>query len=147
MPIQKPLAPILASWKLRTGGEGLLFKPTRYGGTSKRKPAFVRQHTLRRHLSLALASCSLPFLTWYPATRHAFASHWVLSGGSLEKLASVMGHSSVVVTERYAYLRPDLFRDEDCARFDVDLLKENGTVGYVVVTQSATGAAAGDVRS
>ena len=115
--------------------------------TSTRDPAFMRQHTLRHHLALALASCSLPHLTWYGATRHTFTSHWVLSGGSLEKLAKVMGHSSVVVTERYAHLRPDLFREEDYARFDVDLLKENGTVGYVVVTQSATGAADSDVRS
>jgi integrase len=87
VPLQKPLLPILALWRLRTGGDGALFKPTRYGGTSECKPAFMRQHTLRRHLALALASCSLPVLTWYQATRHTFASHWGLSGGSLEKLA------------------------------------------------------------
>ena len=75
---------------------------------------------------LRFASCELSpnsTLTWYQATRHTFASHWVLSGGSLEKLANVMGHSSVVVTERYAHLRPDLFREEDYERLEVDLLK------------------------
>ena len=44
-------------------------------------------------------------LTWHQATRHTFASHWVLSGGSLEKLAKVMGHNSIVVTEQYAHLK------------------------------------------
>jgi integrase len=84
VPIQKPLLPILTAWKLRTGGEGLLFRPicSTRGGTRSRPPTFMRQHTLRWYLSLALASCSLPFLTWYQATRHTFASHWVLSGGS-----------------------------------------------------------------
>jgi hypothetical protein len=136
-----------ASWRLRTGGEGALFRPTRYGGTSERKPAFMRQHTLRRHLALALASSALPPLTWYQATRHSYASQMVLAGGSLEKLAKVMGHSSVVITERYAHLRPDLFREEDYQLLDVDLLKpagevvsisqgeaKTGTVGYAVVT-------------
>jgi integrase len=106
----------------------MLFKPTRYGGTSERKPSFMRQHTLPRHLSLALSACSLPSLTWYQATRHTFASHWVLSGGSLEKLANVMAHSSVVVTERYAHLKPDLFREEDYERLDIDLVKPAGRV-------------------
>ena len=32
VPLQKPRLPILASWKLRTGGEGLLFRPTWCGG-------------------------------------------------------------------------------------------------------------------
>ena len=128
VPLQKPLLPILSAWKLRTGGEGLLFKPTcsTRGGRPDRPPTFMRQHTLRRHLALALASCELSrhsSLTWYQATRHSFASHWVLSGGSLEKLANVMGHSSVVVTERYAHLKPDLFREEDYELLDVDLLK------------------------
>jgi hypothetical protein len=60
-----------------------------------------------------------------------------------------MGHSSVVVTERYAHLRPDLFREEDYELLDVDLLKpagevvsigqgeaKAGAVGYAVVTQA-----------
>jgi len=78
--------------------------------------------------------------------RHTFASWWVLSGGSLEKLAKVMGHSSVLVTNRYAHLKPDLFGAEDYELFNVELEKpagqvvslaapENGTVGYAVVTR------------
>jgi integrase len=159
VPIQRALLPILSTWKLRSGGEGSLFKPTcsNRGGRPSRPPTFMRQHTLRRHLALALAGCqpSRPStLTWYQATRHTFASHWVLSGGSLEKLAKVMGHSSIVVTERYAHLKPDLFREEDYGLLNIDLMKppadvvpmgqpktETGAVGYAVVTQAASGAA------
>lgn len=119
----------------------------------------MRQHTLRHHLAKALDTCKLPSLTWYQATRHTFASHWVLSGGSLEKLAIVMGHSSVVVTERYAHLRRDLFREEDHQLLDVDLqpaqgfppvgteLTEKGACSYVEATQAATGAASADVTN
>src|SRR6266852_5426473 len=45
-----------------------------------------------------------PGLGWYEATRHTFASQWVLSGGSIEKLKEMLGHYSVVVTGRYAHL-------------------------------------------
>jgi integrase len=52
---------------------------------------------------------------WYECTRHTIASQWVMHGGSIEKLKEILGHYSVIITERYAHLRPDLFRDEDLA--------------------------------
>lgn len=45
-----------------------------------------------------------------------------MAGGSLQKLAVVMGRSSVQVTQRYAHLRADLFRDSDLRLLDVDLV-------------------------
>jgi integrase len=54
-----------------------------------------------------------PGLGWYEATRHTFASQWVLAGGSIEKLKEILGHYSVVMTERYAHLKPDLFSPKD----------------------------------
>jgi hypothetical protein len=45
----------------------------------------------------------------------------VLSGGSIEKLSNVLGHYSVVLTERYVHLRPDLFADRDLAAIPLDL--------------------------
>src|SRR6266851_2202648 len=50
---KRPL-PILTTWKLRSGGEGLLFRPTcsKRGGSRNRAPTFMRQYTLRRHLAL-----------------------------------------------------------------------------------------------
>ena len=74
----------------------------------------------------------------------------------MEKLAKVMGHSSVLVTNRYAHLKPDLFDSEDYELFNVDLQKpagqvvslpapENGTVGYAVVTHAAAESASSGV--
>jgi hypothetical protein len=89
-------------------------------------------------------------LTWYGSTRHTFASLWVLGGGSIEKLSKIMGHSSIVVTERYAHLRLDLFPDSDYAQLSVDLnagaavlpLRRGtkpGTFGYSIATEGRTG--------
>jgi len=33
-------------------------------------------------------------------------SQWVLNGGSIEKLKEILGHDSVVMTERYTHLGP-----------------------------------------
>jgi integrase len=58
---------------------------------------------------------------WYQATRHTFASQWVLAGGSIEKLKEILGHYSVVMTERYVHLKPELFTPKDMAVIDLDL--------------------------
>lgn len=152
VPVLKPLAPILAAWKLQTGGEGLLFRPTcpTRGGRQGRPTSFIRPHTLHRHFAKALTACGLSTLTSYQATRHTFASQWVLAGGSIEKLKEIMGHSSVIVTERYAHLKPELFRPADYELLNVDLATEGqvvqlkqknaelGAVGYAVVTDTET---------
>jgi integrase len=117
VPIQDALLPVLKAWHLKTGGEGLLCPPLRCDGTKidkgTRGPAL--QEVLRR-LGLERAG-----LGWYECTRHSFASHWVMAGRSLEELKEILGHYSVVVTERYAHLRPDLFAPGAHAALDVDL--------------------------
>jgi integrase len=122
-PILNSLSPILAGWKLKTGGDGQIFRPAclERGGRPGRAPTFVRPQTLHRHLGKALKACGLPPLTWYQATRHTFASQWVLGGGSIETLSKAMGHASVVTTERYSHLRPDLFREQTFNVVVVDL--------------------------
>jgi hypothetical protein len=60
-------------------------------------------------------------LGWYEATRHTFASQWVLAGNSIEKVSVILGHWSVTQTEVYAHLRPDLFSTDDLATIAVDL--------------------------
>src|SRR5438128_6826040 len=44
-----------------------------------------------------------------------------MAGGSIEKLKEILGHYSVVMTERYAHLRPDLFPASDLGTIRVDL--------------------------
>src|SRR5258708_26071449 len=42
--------------------------------------------------------------------RHTFASHWMMAGGDLYVLKSILGHKSIVMTQRYAHLSPDRTR-------------------------------------
>lgn len=113
----------MAQWHVRTGGVGQVVPPMR-GGSRKR----CDEHTLGKKLKDALPKVKLRKLTWYQATRHTFASHWVLAGGTIEKLREVMGHSTVMVTERYAHLRPDMFGAADRGRVAVDLSTPTGKI-------------------
>jgi len=55
------------------------------------------------------AGDALPRATWYQATRHTFASQWVMGNGSIQKLATVFGHCAAEVTNDCAHLHPDAF--------------------------------------
>jgi integrase len=131
-PLQNSLAPILTAYKLATGGTGLLFRPTvaARGGRPDlgAAPAFMRPHTLHKHLAKALKDCALPSLTWYCATRHTFASLWVMGGGSIELLSKILGHSSVAVTQHYAHMKVDLFAESAFCTMTVDLSQPAGDV-------------------
>ena len=88
----------------------------------------------------ALAAAQLPKMTWYCATRHTYATQWVLAGGSLEKLATTMGHSTTKVTSRYAHLRGDKFTKADRGLFTVNLSAKSGwitcAIGYPLATET-----------
>ena len=66
-----------------------------------------------RHLEGALTTCRLPRVTWYEATKHTFASHYLMNGGGIERLATILGHTDAEVTRRYGHLRVDLFPEEE----------------------------------
>lgn len=53
---------------------------------------------------------------------------FVLGGGSLELLRQLMGHSSVTTTERYAHLKPDLYRETVYATMAIDLSAPAGNL-------------------
>jgi integrase len=132
VPLLTSLAPILAAWKLKTGGSGLLFKPANFekgGRPDLGSPCqYIRPHTLAKHLNKALAECKLPRITWYQATRHTFASQFVLGGGGIELLSKIMGHASITTTEMYSHLRHDLFAEKAFDAVRVDLSKPAGDV-------------------
>lgn len=129
VPIQAALLPVLRAWKLKTGGAGLVIPPLRPNS----KQSHIDEHTLGDQLRTALTALELPPLTWYQATRHTFASQWVLAGGSLVKLQLVMGHSTFAVTERYAHLRHDLFEDKDQQLIGADLSMPEGAVATLKI--------------
>jgi integrase len=109
VPILSALAPVLIAWKLKTGGEGRVIPSMRISGRELNKKTPGRNI----HATLKRLGLERPGLGWYEATRHTFASQWVLEGGSIEVLKEILGHYSVVVTERYTHLRPDLFADRE----------------------------------
>jgi hypothetical protein len=122
----------LAEWKLKAGPTGLLFKPANRakGGRPElgTAPTFIRPHTLAKHLNTALTACKLPRITWYQATRHTFASQFVLGGGGIELLSKIMGHASITTTEIYSHLRHDLFAEKAFDAVTVDLARPKGDV-------------------
>lgn len=149
VPIQSALLPVLRAWRVRTGGEGLLFR-ARHAGRGGRlalggSPAtFVLPSTLLRSLRAALAKAKLPPMTWYQATRHTFASQWALAGGSIARLSAIMGHSSVEVTERYAHLGSDSFTEAEHDMVSVDLSRPTGAVLNLAGREIGGAAAAAD---
>jgi len=70
-------------------------------------------HTLEEVFNETRDALGLPKVTFYQASRHTFASHYVIDGGSIERLSKILGHSSVQVTERYTHLRSDHFTEHD----------------------------------
>jgi integrase len=123
--IQHLLVPILEAWRKEQGGRGLLFGPVSGRGGMPGHPAqYLSPNTLRSELSKALLACKLPDITWYEATKHTFASHWLLRGRSIEHLAVILGHSDAETSRRYGHVRPNrmpesnfrVFEEEDVAR-------------------------------
>jgi integrase len=111
VPILDPLLPILRAWRIRHPGD-LVFtnRDGRMFGPSSR----VFQEILHRVLDRA--GFESPVIggkrRWYitfHGLRHTFASHWMMRGGDLFKLRTILGHSSVEMTMRYAHLAPDAF--------------------------------------
>ena len=117
VPIQPSLAGVLALWEETEGDQGLVCKPIRQG-----KRRFLDDHTMSSYLRDVLSELKLakPGLGWYECTRHTMASHFVMSGGSLETLRRILGHSTVLVTERYSHLRPGDFNIADRNRLTAD---------------------------
>ena len=48
-----------------------------------------------------------------------------MAGGSFEKLKEILGHCSLVVTEGYAQLTPELFTAKDLTTLSVPLLRDD----------------------
>lgn len=125
-PLPESLAKVLKAWRgFCPVGTEQVFPPTGKHGR------FVKEHTLGKQLRAAVARVNserreaklaeLPAMRWYEATRHSFASRYVQAGGSLMKLAAILGHSAMEVTTRYAHLQPGNFTEQERALVDVSL--------------------------
>lgn len=106
VPLSPPLARVLQEWrKANPPRKKLCFPSMGHHGT------FVKIHTAYKVLHAAQDACKITQLTWYESTRHTFGGHWVMKGGSLEKLRVILGHSTTEVTLRYAHMVPGQFTE------------------------------------
>ncbi len=129
-PLPETLAGVLTEWrKLAPVGRAQVFEPTGHGGKRRADGrTYVKEHSLGKALRAAIAAVNadctdgkLPEVRWYEATRHSFASRYVQAGGSLMKLASILGHSAIETSLRYAHLQPGNFTEQERALVDVSL--------------------------
>jgi integrase len=131
VPILDSLYPLLEKHRVITGGAGLVCPPMlgmRGGAATGPLRRFLGDHRMGEELRQTLTELGIEPMIWYRATRHTFASQWVLGGGTLEKLQEVMGHSSVVTTERYSHLLPGRFTAADRGRIQIEVPTTLGVV-------------------
>ncbi len=75
----------------------------------------IDPHTIEETFRAVRDELGLAKVTFYQASRHTYASHYVMDGGDIKQLQKILGHSSVAVTERYAHLLPGHFTSHDFA--------------------------------
>jgi integrase len=61
-------------------------------------------------LARAIKRAGLRPFGWH-TLRHTFASHLVMRGVALKAVQELLGHATILMTQRYAHLAPDVVRD------------------------------------
>jgi integrase len=102
VPILDPLLPVLKQWRLRCPGQ-LVF-PNQWG-SMQCESARIFQEIFHRVLDAAkfpvreVHGKTRRYIVFHDL-RHTFASHWVMGGGDIFKLQKILGHKSMVMTQR-----------------------------------------------
>jgi integrase len=105
VPILDSLLPFVRELALNRDGATLVFPGDQ--GKPRTKPG------VREPFKQAVSRAGLPKELRFHDLRHSFASHWVLDGGDIFRLSKILGHSSVVVTQKtYAHLIPDAWEQD-----------------------------------
>ena len=105
VPILDVVLDMLKKRALRRAGDVLVF-PGKEGAV-RSKPG------VRDAYKLAVKRAGLDTRLRFHDLRHTFASHWVLDGGDIFRLSRVLGHSSVVITQKfYAHLAPEAWTQD-----------------------------------
>jgi hypothetical protein len=100
------------------------------------KVRFLGTRALGKHLKKALATLNLAQMTWYMASRHSFATHFIVAGGSQDRLKDILGHSSLQTTERYVHAARSFDGEKERTIFRVSIgtIQEeisSGSIGII----------------
>ncbi len=95
IPIDDTLAATLRVLPSRFG-KGYVFPSPATGG---------RLTTVQRQFRNAVKTAEIENVRLHDL-RHTFASHLVMNGVDIETVAELLGHASIVMTQRYAHLSP-----------------------------------------
>lgn len=113
VPIFDSVLPVLRDMKLARGGGSLLWPGwtrSRFGKPTDRP---LSQSAIREPFKEAAARAGLPKELRLHDLRHTFASLFLVDGGDIFKLSRILGHHSVIITERtYAHLKPSAFEED-----------------------------------
>jgi integrase len=105
VPILDTFLPFLRELALQRGGAVLVFPGAK--GRPRSKPG------VRVPFKQAAKRAGLATKLRFHDLRHTFASHWVLDGGDIFRLSRILGHSSVVITQKfYAHLIPEMWEQD-----------------------------------
>ncbi|WP_019658965.1 tyrosine-type recombinase/integrase [Stenotrophomonas hibiscicola] len=80
-------------------------------GIAARLPLGASDDQVRDSWAKAREACGLQHVRWHDL-RHTFASWLINSGTPIYAVATLLGHSSVQVTQRYAHLMTETLQDE-----------------------------------
>jgi integrase len=119
VPIMDSLLSMLREWRMMSPGEWVF--PNEKGNMHQPSDR-VFQEIFHRVLDRAgfpktTKSGKTKRYIVFHSLRHTFASHWVMKGGDLYKLQRIMGHQSILMTQRYSHLAPDAYV-QDFGRFN-----------------------------
>ena len=96
---------------------------------------FLRDVVKELHLEMNCSCCGTA-AAWYEYTRHGYACHFIMAGGSIEELSRTMGHSTTAITEKhYVHLRPGYYTLTARNRLTADF----GSDSVKTATETATG--------
>lgn len=73
--------------------------------TRKNGLPYTADHFSQRYFAPALNRANVRNVPFH-ILRHTYASHFMMNGGSLYDLQKLLGHTSIVMTQRYAHLAP-----------------------------------------
>ncbi len=122
--------PLLRELRLKRDGAELVFpspstRTSKRDGAGKKKLAPRTKPSVQYPFKQAVAAVGLPKQLRFHDLRHTFASHWVLNGGDIFRLSKCLGHSSVVITQKfYAHLAPEACQ-RDYARISFVVPRED----------------------